>query len=70
MEGFDLDFTTQEVFDRAEQDFKLSEALQACGFESGDCAGLGALFRTLRDRKIAGYRIVRSGRAWRLERCT
>ena len=70
MEGFDLPFTAREVVDRAAQDHELAAAVEACGLDVDDCAGLGALFRTLRDRDIGGYRIVRSGRAWRLARCT
>jgi len=66
MEGFDLEFTTAEVLERRETDFTLDGALQAVRVT--DTADLGALFRTLRDREVAGLRLVRDGRAWRLVR--
>lgn len=66
MEGFDLEFTTSEVIERRETDFALDNALLAVHVT--DTAGLGAIFRTLRDRTFADLRLVRDGRAWRLVR--
>jgi hypothetical protein len=66
MEGFDLEFTAEEVLARGESDHGLDAALKACHIE--DTAGLGALFRTLRDRELAGLRLIRDGRSWRLAR--
>lgn len=66
MEGFDLEFTTAEVLERRETDFALDNALLAVHVT--DTAGLGAIFRTLRDRTFADLRLVRDGRAWRLVR--
>lgn len=60
MEGFDLEFTAGEVLDRRESDHELDEALRACRIS--DTAGLGALFRELRDRELDGITLVRDGR--------
>jgi|SRR5690606_17325526 len=65
---YDLDFSASEVLDAARSDYALDTALAACG--ATDAGALGVLFRSLRGRDIGGYRLVRDGRAWRLERCT
>jgi hypothetical protein len=68
MGGCDLEFTAPEVTDHAGVDHDLAEILRACGVRR--TSEVGALFRTLRDRTIGGLRLVRDGRAWRLERST
>jgi hypothetical protein len=66
MEGFDLEFTASEVLERRHSDCGLDAALAACHI--ADTATLGAVLRELRDQSLAGVRVVRDGRAWRLER--
>ena len=62
----ELDFTVQEVFEAAAVDHRLTEALRGAATETP--AALGALFRSLRNRDVAGLRLTRAGRAWRLAR--
>lgn len=66
MEGFDLEFDVAEVFDRRQSHHGLDEALTACRITDTD--SLGRLFRSLRDRKLAGRQLKRDGRCWRLRR--
>lgn len=70
MGDYDLEFSAPEVADRATQDHELAEAISACGVDPRDTVAIGTLFRSLRDQDIGGYRIIRSGRSWRLVRCT
>jgi hypothetical protein len=62
----DLRFDVDEVFAHAEVDHALDAALKSCGLR--DTAALGARFRQLQGRPIAGLIVVRDGRGWRLRR--
>ena len=66
MAPFDLEFTTAEVLEARATSHALDAAL--CRLQVTDTAGLGALFRSLRDREFDGLRLVRDGRGWRLVR--
>jgi len=68
MEDLDLSFDAGEVLAYARVDHALAEALKGCNVNT--TADVGALFRSLRDQHLAGLRILRDGRTWRLERCT
>jgi hypothetical protein len=65
---FHVPFFADEVMQDREQHHELDEALRVNGITT--VAALGLLFRELRDRPIAGFRLLRDGRGWRLERCT
>jgi hypothetical protein len=60
------EFATAEVIAHGKVDHELSEALRVCRACHTDT--LGRLFRSLRDREIGGWRLVRDGDGWRLPR--
>ena len=66
MGDYDLAFSSSEVRAHGESDHALGEALRARGLT--DVAAIGARFRELQDRDIDGFRLVRDGRLWRLQR--
>ena len=61
-----MELEAKAVIEHGECDFELSEALKACDVDTTD--KLGLLFRSVRDRDINGWRAVRDGDGWRLER--
>jgi hypothetical protein len=66
MDGYDLPFSASEVLERRHSDHGLDLALEAC--QINESGRLGTLFRDLKGRDVAGLRLVRDGRSWRLER--
>ena len=65
-----LPFSASEVLRHRDTDYDLDESLKALHVRNTE--DLGVLFRGLRNRDIAGFRLVRDARLWRLVRtsCT
>src|SRR4029453_17534878 len=63
-EFFEAPFAVSDVLDAAQSDQQLASALDELGAPT--TSGLGAIFRSLRDRSIDGRRLTRDGRHWRL----
>jgi hypothetical protein len=66
MNDLDLSFDASEVLAHSRVDDALDQALRACSCRT--ISAVGAVFRALRDRDLAGLRLRRDGRLWRLER--